>query len=47
MKRNLKDLRYTKKTPLYADEKRQLGGEPAMHNRSMVKNFYNIDIVSE
>jgi hypothetical protein len=47
MKRNLKDLRQTTKRPLYADGRRQLGGEPPMHNRSMVKIFYNRDIVSE
>jgi hypothetical protein len=47
MKRNLKALRHTGKRPLYADGKRQLGGEPPMHSRSMVKTFYNKDIVSE
>jgi hypothetical protein len=47
MKRNLKALRYTRKRPLYADGRRQLGGEPPMHSRSMVKTFYNRDIVSE
>jgi hypothetical protein len=26
---------------------KQLGAEPLMHNRSMVKTFYNRDIVSE
>jgi hypothetical protein len=26
---------------------KQLGAEPPMHNRSVVKNFYNKDIVSE
>jgi hypothetical protein len=40
-------LRYTRKRPLYADERRQLGKEPPMHNRSVVKNFYNRDIVSK
>jgi hypothetical protein len=44
MKRNLKDLRYTKKRPLYADERRELGREPPMHSRSVVKTFY---IISE
>jgi hypothetical protein len=44
MKSNLKDLRYTRKRPLYADERRQLGREPPMHNRSVVKTFY---IISE
>jgi hypothetical protein len=47
MKRNLKALRYTRKRPLYADGRRQLGGEPPMHNRSVVKILYNRDIVSE
>jgi hypothetical protein len=47
MKSNLKALRYTRKRPLYADGRRQLGGEPPMHNRSVVKTFYNRDIVSE
>jgi hypothetical protein len=47
MKRNLKDLRYTRKRPLYADGRIQLGGEPPMHSKSMVKTFYNRDIVSE
>jgi hypothetical protein len=47
MKSNLKALRYTRKRPLFADGRRQLGGEPPMHNRSMVKTFYNRDIVSE
>jgi hypothetical protein len=47
MKSNLKDLRYTRKRPLYADGRRQLGGEPPMHSRSVVKTFYNRDIVSE
>jgi hypothetical protein len=47
MKRNLKDLRHTRKRPLYADGRRQLGGEPPMHNISMVKTLYNKDIVSE
>ena len=46
MKRNLKALRYTKKRPLYANERRQLGGEPPMHNKSVVKTFYNRDIIS-
>jgi hypothetical protein len=46
MKRNLKALRHTRKRPLYAYGRRQLGGEPPMHNRSVVKNFYNRDIVS-
>jgi hypothetical protein len=26
---------------------KQLGGEPPMHNKSVVKTFYNRDIVSE
>jgi hypothetical protein len=47
MKSNLKALRYTRKRTLYADERRQLGGEPPMHSRSVVKTFYNRDIVSE
>jgi hypothetical protein len=47
MKRNLKALRHTRKRPLYADGRRQLGGEPLMHSRSVVKTFYNRDIVSE
>jgi hypothetical protein len=47
MQRNLKALRYTRKRPLYADGRRQLGGEPPMHSRSMVKTFYNIATVSE
>jgi hypothetical protein len=46
MKRNLKALRYTRKRPLYANGRRQLGGKPPMHNRSVVKIFYNRDIVS-
>jgi hypothetical protein len=47
MKRNLKALRHTRKRPLYVDGRRQLGGESTMHNRSVVKIFYNRDIVSE
>ena len=47
MWRNLKVLRYTRRRLLYADGRRQLGGEPPMHSRSMVKTFYNKDIVSE
>jgi hypothetical protein len=47
MKRNLKALRYNKKRPLYEYGRRQLGGEPPMHNRSLVKTFYNRYIVSE
>jgi hypothetical protein len=47
MKSNLKDLRHTRKRPLYADGRRQLGGKPPMHNRSMMKIFYNRDIESE
>jgi hypothetical protein len=47
MKSNLKALRHTRKRPLYADGRRQLGGEPPMHSRSVVKIFYNRDIVSE
>ena len=39
MKSNIKALRYTRKRPLYADGGRQFGGEPPMHNRSVVKNF--------
>ena len=35
------------KRPLYADRRRQLGGESPMHNRSVVKTFYNRDTVSE
>jgi hypothetical protein len=46
MKRNLKALRNTRKRPLYADGRRQLGGEPSMHNKSLVKIFYIRDIVS-
>jgi hypothetical protein len=45
MKSNLKTLRHTRKRPLYADRRRQLGGEPPMHDRSVVKIFYNRDIV--
>ena len=45
MKRNLKALRYTRKRTLYA--RRQLGGEPPMHNKSVVKTLYNRYIVSE
>jgi hypothetical protein len=47
MKSNLKALRHTRKRPLYADGRRQLGGEPPMHNKSVVNIFYNRDIVSE
>jgi hypothetical protein len=47
MKSNLKALRHTTKRPLYADGRRQLGGEPPMHSRSVVKTFYNRDIISE
>jgi hypothetical protein len=47
MKSNLKALRHTRKRPLYAYGRRQLGGEPPMHNRSVVKIFYNRYIVSE
>jgi hypothetical protein len=47
MKSNLKALRYTRKRPLYADGRRQFGGESPMHSRSVVKTFYNKDIVSE
>jgi hypothetical protein len=47
MKSNLKALRYAKNKTLYADERRQLDGEPPMHNISVVKTFYNRDIVSE
>jgi hypothetical protein len=47
MKRNLKALRHTRKGPLYAHGRRQLGGKPPMHIRSMVKIFYYRDIVSE
>jgi hypothetical protein len=46
MKNNLKTLRHTRKIPLYADGRRQLSGEPPVHNRSVVKIFYNRDIVS-
>jgi hypothetical protein len=46
MKSNLKTLRHTRKRPLHADKRRQLGGEPPVHNRSVVKIFYNRDIVS-
>ena len=47
MKSNLKALRHTRKRPLYADGRRQLGGEPPMHSKSVVNIFYNKDIVSE
>jgi hypothetical protein len=40
MKRNLKALKYTRKRPLYADEKRQLGEEPPMHNIIVVKKNF-------
>jgi hypothetical protein len=46
MKSDLKALRHTRKRPLYADGRRQLGEEPPMHSRSVVKTFYNSDIVS-
>jgi hypothetical protein len=42
---NAKNVLYRKR-PLYADRRRQLGGEPQVHSRSMVKIFYNKDIVS-
>jgi hypothetical protein len=47
MKSNLKALRYTRKRPLHAYGRRQLGGEPPMHSRSVVKISYNRDTVSE
>jgi hypothetical protein len=47
MKSNLKALRYTRKRPLYKDGRRQLGGEPPMDSKSVVKIFYNRDIVSK
>jgi hypothetical protein len=47
MKSNLKDLMYTRNRPLCANGRRKFGGETPMHNRSVVKTFYNIDIVSE
>jgi hypothetical protein len=47
MKRNLKALRHTRKRPLYVDRRTQLGREPPMHNISVVKNFYNKDIIPE
>jgi hypothetical protein len=46
MKRNLKTSRHTRKRSLYTDG-RKLDGEPPMHSRSVVKNLYNRDIVSE
>jgi hypothetical protein len=46
MKSNLKTLRHTRKRPLHVDRRRQLGGEPPMHSRSVVKILYNRDIVS-
>jgi hypothetical protein len=46
MKRNLRALRYTRKRPLYADGRIQVGGEPPMHSRSVMKTLYNRDIVS-
>jgi hypothetical protein len=46
MKRNLKTLGHTRKRTLYADGKRQLGGENPVHSKSVVKIFYNKDIVS-
>jgi hypothetical protein len=46
MKRKLKTLRHTRKIPLHADRRRQLGGEPPVHSRSVVNIFYNRDIVS-
>jgi hypothetical protein len=47
MKRNLMALRYIGKRFLDVDGRRQHGGEPPMHNRRVVKTFYNRDIVSE
>jgi hypothetical protein len=46
MKRNLKNLRHTRKRPLHVDRRRQLGGEPLVHRKSAVKIFYNRDIIS-
>ena len=46
MKSNLKTLRHTRKRPLYAYGRRQLGGEPPMHSGSVVNILYNRDIVS-
>jgi hypothetical protein len=46
MKCNLKTLRHTRERSPYANGKRKLGGEPPVHNRSVVKIFYNNDIVS-
>jgi hypothetical protein len=40
IKRNLKALRHTRKRPLYVYGIRQIGGEPPMHNKSVVKTFY-------
>jgi hypothetical protein len=47
IKSNLKALMYTRKRPLYVDGRRQFGGESPMHIRSVVKTFYNKDIVSK
>jgi hypothetical protein len=47
MKNNLKALRYTRKRPLYTDGRTQLGGETPIHNKSVMKTFYNRDIVLE
>ena len=47
MKRNLKTLRHTRKRPLHADRRRQLGGEPPVHSRSVVKICYNIKMTTQ
>jgi hypothetical protein len=47
MESNLKVLRYTRKRPLYADERRpcidssKLGAKPLMYNISVVKTSYD------
>jgi hypothetical protein len=46
MKSNLKTLRHTRKRPLHADRRRQLGGEPPIKIKSVVKISYNRDIAS-
>jgi hypothetical protein len=45
MKSNLKTLRHTRKRPLYADRRRQLGGEPPVHKQKRGEDFSITEIL--
>jgi hypothetical protein len=47
MQSNLKTLRHTERYSCMQIRRRQLGGEPPVHSKSMVKISYNIKMTTQ